>query len=304
MSFQDYINNRQKAFNNITSSLKQETNKEQSRGDDRIWKARLGSDGTGYAVVRFLPGKNVDKTPWVRMYDHGFQGPTGKWYIENSLTTIGQQDPVSEHNSRLWATDLEENKDKARSQKRRTKYYTNVLVIKDPNNPENEGQVKIFQFGQKIFDMVMAAMQPEFADEDPVNPFDLIEGANFRIKIKMVGGYWNYDSSSFEKISPLAEDESKLEAIFNAQYDVHELIAPENFKSYDELQTKLNDVLGLSSETPLVSDSAEPIAKPAPIPTAETTQTSEEFGAVFDSPQKEQSSDDDDLESYFKSLAN
>ena len=302
MSFSDYLANRQQAFDNITSSIQKETTQgSKSQGDDRIWTAKRGKDGTGYAVVRFLPGKDLNKTPWVRMYSHGFQGPTGKWYIENSLTTIGQQDPVSEFNSKLWNNGTEAGKDQARKQKRRTNYYANVLVLKDPENPQNEGQVKIFRFGQKIFDMIMGAMQPEFADEEALNPFDLIDGSNFRIKIKTVAGYANYDSSSFEAKSPLSEDDSKLEAIFNAQHDVQAMVDPSEFKSFDELQSKLNSVLGLDGS---VSEPA-PVAEPAPIPTAETTQSSEEFSAVFEAPAETQSSsDDDDLESYFKSLAN
>lgn len=304
MSFADYLENRQQAFNNITTSLKTEINTQKTSDDDRIWKARLNKDGTGYAVVRFLPGKDLNKTPWVRIYDHGFQSPeTGKWYIEKSLTTIGQQDPVSEHNSKLWNSGIESNKDIARKQKRRTSYYANVLVIKDPENPQNEGQVKIFRFGQKIFDKLMAAMQPEFADETPINPFDIIEGANFRIKMKTVSGYPNYDSSDFENPSPLSDDESKMEAVFNAQHDVHAMIDPSEFKTFEELQKRLNDVLGLGKvDGPATPSEPDPV--PTAIPTAETTQTSEEFGAVFDSPQKTASSDDDDLESYFKSLAN
>lgn len=304
MSFSDYLANRQQAFDNITTSIQKEaTSGSRNQGDDRIWKAKLGKDGTGYAVVRFLPGKDLNKTPWIRMYDHGFQGPTGKWYIEKSLTTIGQQDPVSEHNSKLWNSGIEANKEIARKQKRRTSYYANVLVIKDPENPQNEGQVKIFRFGQKIFDMLMSAMQPEFADDTPLNPFDIIDGANFRIKMKTVSGYPNYDSSSFEGTSPLSEDESKLEAVFNAQHDIHAMIDPSEFKSFEELQAKLNQVLGLDGSAPAVQEQSAP--QPAPIPTAETSETAEEFSAVFNDTQElSVSDDDDDLESYFKSLAN
>lgn len=297
MSFQDYLKNRQDAFATMTDSLKKEVNTENRTGDDdRIWKPKMGKDNTGYAVIRFLPGKDVNKTPWVRVYSHGFQGPTGKWYIEKSLTTIGQQDPVSEYNSKLWNSGIESNKDVARKQKRRTSYYANVMVLKDPADPSNEGKVMIYQFGQKIFDKIMASMQPEFADEEAVNPFDLIEGANFRIKIKIVSGYWNYDSSEFEKPSALSDDESKLESVFNAQHDVHEFVDPSTFKSYDELNAKLMSTIGTGveeNETP----------RHVSVPTAETTDTQEEFSAVFDKPTNSVSNDDDDLENYFKSLA-
>ena len=301
MSFQDYLKNRQEAFSTMTETLKKEVNTENRSGDDdRIWKPKMGSDNTGYAVVRFLPGSDVNKTPWVRVYSHGFQGPTGKWYIEKSLTTVGQQDPVSEYNSKLWNTGIESNKEIARKQKRRTSYYANVLVVKDPANPSNEGKVMIYQFGQKIFDKVMGAMQPEFADEEAVNPFDLIEGANFRIKIKIVSGYWNYDSSEFERPSALSEEESKLEAVFNAQHDVHEMVDPTTFKSYEELNTKLMGIIGQTS-----GDSYQETSSNVSVPTAETTNTKEEFDAVFKKPTDTttSSTDEDDLEDYFKSLA-
>ena len=299
MSFSDYLKNRESAMTTMVENMKKDTFTE-AKSDDNVWKPKMGSDNTGYAVVRFLPGKDVSKTPWVKVFDHGFQGPSGKWYIENSLTTIGQKDPVSEYNSKLWNNGTESGKEQARKQKRRTSYYANVLVIKDPANPQNEGKVMLYKFGQKIFDKVMTAMQPEFDDEDPVNPFDLFEGANFRIKIKMVGGYWNYDSSDFEKPKALSEDESKLEAIFNSQYDVHDLISADKFKSYDELSKKLNEVLG---EGPSSQDRQTEIDNAR-------VQTSE-FDEVFDSKKESKpiptasntSTDDDDLEDYFKSLA-
>lgn len=297
-NFQDYLKNRQSAFTMMTDSLKKDLNPETRRGeDDRMWKPQMGQDGTGYAVVRFLPGTDPNKTPWIKVYDHAFQGPTGKWYIENSLTTIGQKDPVSEYNTKLWNSGLEANKEIARKQKRRTSYMANVFVIKDPVNPAAEGKVKIFKFGQKIFDKVMAALQPEFEGDDPLNPFDLIEGANFRIKLKMVGGYWNYDASEFERSSPLSQDDSKLESIFNAQFNIHDFIAPEKFKSYEELSTKLSEVLGSSSpaenqtaveQKGLVPAKAAVAA--APVKQLVTAETSTDSG-------------DEDLEQYFKSLA-
>lgn len=303
MSFDDYMNNRKSAFDKLTENLKKETTNQNSGGkDDRIWKPQMGKDGTGYAVVRFLPGADSNKTPWVRMYDHGFQGPSGKWYIENSLTTIGKQDPVSEHNSKLWNSGLESNKEIARKQKRRTSYYANVLVLKDPADPSSEGKVKMYRFGQKIFDKIMGAMQPEFADDEALNPFDLMEGANFRIKLKTVAGYWNYDSSEFEKSAPLSEDMEKMKSVFDAQHDIHELIAEDKFKSYEELEAKLMSVIG---ETPVQTDTPAPAA---PVPTAETSTTAttgSEFGEVFKSESVSTSStDEDDLEDYFKNLAN
>ena len=298
MSFDDYLKNRSNQFEQLKTSLQKNTEKK-SYDDDRIWKARMGKDGTGYAVVRFLPGKDSSKTPWVTIYDHGFQGPTGKWYIENSLTTINQNDPVSEYNSKLWNSGIEENKEIARKQKRRTSYYANVLVLNDPQDTSNEGKVKIFKFGQKIFEKIMASMQPEFEDETPVNPFDLLEGANFRIKIIMVGGYWNYDSSSFEKPGAIVEGEDKMKAVFEAQHDVHDLVAEDKFKSYDELKTKLNEVLGDTEVSAAVSTTTKEV------PTAETSSTeSNDFQEVFESKTEEvKKEDDEDLEDYFKSLA-
>lgn len=293
-SFSDYLNNRQSAFESVTAKLKQDTFQKTSNDDDKYWKPTMGKDGTGYAVIRFLPGKDVNASPWVKLYSHGFQGDTGRWYIENSLTTLGQADPVSELNTKLWNSGIESNKDVVRKQKRRTNYYANVLVLKDPENPSNEGQVKIYRFGQKIFDKLMEAMQPEFADEKAINPFDMIEGANFRIKLRTVAGYWNYDASAFENAGPVSEDESKLEAIYNAQHDVQALVAPSEFKSYDELKAKLDEVLGSAPETAA--------------PTETTYETkSEDFSAAFSEPTTATPSsnavDDDSLEDYFKNLA-
>ena len=297
MSFQDYMNNRQSAFKQMTETLKQDFNKETSGKDDRIWKPQMGKDGTGYAVVRLLPGSDPNKTPWVKVYDHAFTGPSGKWYIENSLTTLGKQDPVSEYNTKLWNNGTEAGKEQARKQKRRTYYYANALVLQDPANPASEGKVVIYRFGQKIFDKIMEALQPKFADEKPLNPFDMFEGANLKIKIKTVAGYWNYDSSEFDRVSPISEDESKLEGVFNAQHNVHEFIDPDNFKSYEDLQNRLNGVLGVGEEM-----------STTPAATAETTTTStsdEDLAKVFSSSESTTSSsdDDEDLESYFKSLA-
>ena len=298
MSFSDYLKNREQAFQSVAQKLKSDTF-EKTSNDDREWKPTMGKDGTGYAVVRFLPGTDVAKAPWARVYSHGFQGPSGRWYIENSLTTLGQQDPVSEYNSKLWNSGIEEDKETARKQKRRTNYYANVMVLKDPENPQNEGKVKLYRFGQRIFDKIMEAMQPEFADEDPINPFDMIEGANFRIKLRTVAGYWNYDASSFEKASPISEDEEKLEAIFNAQHDVQELVDPSNFKSYDELKAKLEEVLGAAATAPAPRETTAETKYEAP---AETNDFADAFKET-ETKAETSSNDDDDLEDYFKNLA-
>ena len=163
--------------------------------DERLWKPELDKSGTGQAVIRFLPAPDGEELPWIKMFKHAFQGPTGKWYIENSLTTVNKTDPVSEHNTSLWNTGLESDKETARKQKRKLEYYSNIYVVSDPKHPENEGKVFLFRYGKKIFDKIMASMQPEFEDETPINPFDFWEGANFKLKIRKVDGYWNYDLS-------------------------------------------------------------------------------------------------------------
>jgi hypothetical protein len=223
----------------------------EKRGDDdRLWKPSVDKAGNGQAVLRFLPAPPGEELPWVRVYDHGFQGPTGKWYIENSLTTINKPDPLGELNSELWNSGIEANKEIARKQKRRLSYISNVLVIKDPANPENEGKVFLYKFGKKIFDKIKDVMQPTFEDEKPVNPFDLWEGANFKLRIRQVEGYRNYDKSEFDGNTPLDENEDKLEAIWKQTHSLAAFLDPSNFKSYDELKTKLNTVLGSGTRVP------------------------------------------------------
>ena len=208
--------------------------------DDRFWRPTQDKAGNGYAVIRFLPAKEGEDLPWVRYWDHGFKGPTGLWYIENSRTSINEADPVSEMNSVLWNSGREEDKQIARDRKRRLHYISNVLVISDPENPQNEGQVKLYRFGKKIFDKIMDVMQPQFADEDPVNPYDFWEGADFKIKIRKVEGWTNYDKSEFSKSTSLYNgDEGQLEEVYNRLYSLNEFISAENYKSYDELKLSL-----------------------------------------------------------------
>jgi hypothetical protein len=214
------------------------------KDDGNEWKLSVDSAGNGYAVLRFLPAPKGEELPWVRMFNHGFQGPTGKWYIENSLTTLNQQDPVSELNSELWNSGTDANKDLARKQKRRLSYYANVLVVKDSANPQNEGQVMLYKFGKKIFDKIKDVMQPQFEDENPVNPFDFWEGVNFKLKARQVDGYRNYDKSEFESTpTPVADSDEAIEAVWAKQHSLAEIVSPDNFKSYDELKQKLDMVL-------------------------------------------------------------
>ena len=225
--------------------------------DDRLWKPELDKSGNGYAVIRFLPAVEGEDMPWAKVYNHAFQGPTGQWYIENSLTTIGQKDPVSEMNSAYWNTGIESDKEIARKQKRKLQYFSNIYVVSDSKHPENEGKVFLFRYGKKIFDKIMASMQPEFEDESPVNPFDFWEGANFKLKIRKVAGYWNYDSSEFEKPSAIFDNDAQIEEVWKTQYGLAEYSASTNFKSYEELKTRLNTVLSGSVTVGNVAEKME-----------------------------------------------
>ena len=212
--------------------------------DERLWKPQLDKTGNGYAVLRFLPAPDGEELPWAKVWNHAFQGPTGQWYIENSLTTVNQNDPVSEHNTRLWNSGVESDKEIARKQKRKLQYFSNIYVVTDTKNPDNEGKVFLYRFGKKIFDKLMEAMQPAFDDETPINPFDFWKGANFKLKIRKVDGYWNYDKSEFEATSALEKGDAKLEKLWKSQYSLAEFTASTNFKSYEELDRRLNTVLG------------------------------------------------------------
>lgn len=259
-----------------------------SYDDDRIWKPTVDKSGNGYAVLRFLPAPTGEDLPWVRYWDHGFQGPTGRWYIENSLTSIGQPDPVSEINSKLWNSGLESDKDVARKQKRRLHYVANVLVVSDAANPQNEGKVFLFKFGKKIFDKIMDVMQPAFADEKAINPFDFWEGADFKLKIRNVEGYRNYDKSEFASPAPLSEDDKKLEAIYNSLHSLAEFTDPKNYKSYSELQAKLMAVLGEGAaagqatmrEERMMNDPVEPPSMKQPV-TADEMDGEEDTMSYF-----------------------
>jgi len=240
--------------NDLMSKLKQEANKlkdpdKKGYEDDRYWKPERDKSGNGYAVVRFLPQREGEDMPWVRLWNHGFQGPGG-WYIENSLTTLNKQDPVSEYNTKLWNNGTEDGKDQARKQKRRLSHISNIYVIKDPAHPENEGKVFLYRYGKKIFDKLNEAMNPEFEDEDSMNPFCLWSGADFKLKIRMLDGFVNYDKSEFDSPATLGEfDDDKLEELYNQVHSLTELIAEDQFKSYDELKTKMEKTLGLVEDT-------------------------------------------------------
>jgi hypothetical protein len=223
-------------------SLNRTTTTQSSGKDERFWRPELDKSGNGFAIIRFLPAVEGEDLPWARLWSHAFQGPGG-WYIENSLTTMNKKDPVSEDNSRLWNTGLDSDKEIARKRKRKLTYYTNVLVVSDPQNRENEGQVKLFKFGKKIFDKITEAMQPQFEDEKPLNPFDFWEGADFKLKIRKVDGYWNYDKSEFAQISPVADNDDEIQSVWKRQFALTEFSDPSTFKSYDELKARFEKVV-------------------------------------------------------------
>ena len=275
------------------------TTEKKSYVDERLWKPQVDKAGNGMAIIRFLPAPVNEEMPWVRVWNHAFQGPTGQWYIENSLTTLNQKDPVSEYNTQLWNSGVESDKEIARKQKRKLQYYANVYVVQDSANPENEGKVMLYKFGKKIFDKLMEAMQPAFEDETPINPFDLWEGANFKLKIRNVEGYRNYDKSEFASASALMDgDDDKLEGVYNTLYSLKDFTDPKNYKSYDELKTKLMRVLG---EAGAVYTTAEAVSLDE-VRSASTMRSVDE--PVAQASYTPDTEDDDDTLSYFKNLAN
>ena len=287
--FASMKSNRQSFLDSLSTELeKTQTNNSNSFEDERIWKCERDKSGNGYAVIRFLPPIEGESTPWVRIFSHGFQG-TGGWYIENSLTTFNEKDPVSEYNTSLWNNGTEAGKEQARKQKRRLNYFSNIYVVEDPSNPQNNGKVRLFKYGKKIFDKINDLMNPEFKDEIPINPFDLWGGSNFKIKIRMVDGFVNYDKSEFDSVAPLSTDDAELENIWGNQYSLQELLGRDNFKTYDELKTKLDRTLGLVEDPATKFDPSDFATKEAPAPpvTAETV-----------------SADGDETLSYFANLAN
>jgi len=316
MSFSDL--KKQSSIGSLTQKLVKEVEKMNNTGggaDERLWKPEMDKTGNGYAVIRFLPAPDGEELPWAKMYSHAFQGPGG-WYIENSLTTNGGKDPVSEYNRELWNSGIDADKETVRKQKRKLSYYANIYVVQDKANPQNEGRVFLYKFGKKIFDKIMEAMQPEFEDETPINPFDFWQGANFKLKLKKVAGYWNYDSSEFDRPSPLLDDDDALEALWKKQYSLSALTAPDQFKTYEQLETRLKMVLGKKSAPPRLDEEVNDedndrgnfqpdwaASRPAPEPTADfnapdITASSERqpYSVTTDT-------DEDDALSYFQRLA-
>ena len=311
MSFKDL--KKQSSLGALTQKLVKEVEKMNnagSSGDDRYWKLECDKAQNGYAVIRFLPAPDGEDMPFVKLYSHAFQGKGG-WFIENSRTTLGEKDPVSEFNSELWNNGTDAGKDQARKQKRKLTYIANIMVVKDPANPQNEGGVFLYKFGKKIFDKIMSAMQPEFEDEEAINPFDFWEGASFKLKAKNVAGYRNYDSSEFGKVEALlGGDDDALEALWSKQHSLAELVSADQFKDYETLKKRLNQVLGLAgspSARPAVEEDSgdedieAQLRSARPAFQKEAASFSEPEAAAPAAPAA--SDDEDDALSYFQSLA-
>jgi|Wag4MinimDraft_6_1082665.scaffolds.fasta_scaffold31971_2 hypothetical protein len=300
MSFNDLKRNSANSFEKLNQELTKLNSNQSNSRDERLWTCATDKAGNGYAIIRFLPAPGGEDVPFVRLFTHGFKGPGG-WYIENSLTTIGQQDPIAELNTRLWNSGVESDKETVRKQKRQLNYYSNIYVVKDPANPANEGKVFLFRYGKKIFDKITDLMNPQFEDEKPVDPFNLWTGANFKLKIRKFEGYPNYDKSEFDSASPLLDDDDALEAIWKQEYSLKELLDTKNFRTYDELKRRLDRALGLTTgaspsnarQAYVVDEEDIPSFEPAPQPRAQEAR-----------PAPAASVDDDDEDfAFFKQLA-
>lgn len=291
-SFSELRKSRAKDLEKLTTEVSKLSTKEEKKSyeDLRFWKPAVDKAGNGMATIRFLPAPAGEDMPWIQIFSHSFQGPTGQWYIENSLTTLNKKDPVSEHNTLLWNSGIESDKEIARKQKRKLNYISNVYIVKDSANPDNEGKVFLFKFGKKIFDKLNDLMNPQFEDETPINPFDLWEGANFKLKIRKVEGYQNYDKSEFESSAPLSEDDDELERIWKSEHSLAEFLDEKNFKSYDVLKARLNVVLNTTDtiQTPSKPQTIKEESKPSK--TAESSKSWDD-------------GDDDETMSYFEKLA-
>ena len=294
MGFSDLKKKSKSGIEDLIKKMEDQT-KTKDYKDDRFWRPEQDKSGNGFAIIRFLPLVDGEEVPWVKVYNHAFQGPGG-WYIENSLTTLGQKDPVGELNNMLWNSGLESDKDLARVRKRKLTYISNIYVVSDPANPQNEGKVFLYKFGTKIFEKIQEVMKPEFQDEEPINPYDFWKGANFRIKIRKVGGYTNYDASKFDSQAPLSNDDAQLERIWKSQHALLPFLDSSNFKSYDELKARMQEVLGgdIRGAAPTSQKTAEDIAE----------ELVEKKPALKQKKQVEEDVDDEsDALSYFQRLA-
>lgn len=286
-SFSELKKSRQTQLDKLTQEFQKVSTPQQNANtgkDERLWEPSVDKAGNGYAIIRFLPAPKGEDIPFVRVFSHGFQSKeTGSWYIENCLTSLGQKCPCCEINNKLWNSGLESDKNIARDQKRRLSFYSNILVVKDPNNPNNEGKVFLFKYGKKIFDKLNDLMNPEFDDEEPVNPFDFWDGCNFKLKIRQVEGYRNYDKSEFDKPSAISNDDSELENIWKSEHSLQTFLEPKNFKSYDDLKNRLNRVLGLDNPvTNDIPEQHEPVQKSKPATKSKVADLDDEDSEDFD----------------------
>jgi hypothetical protein len=303
MSFADL--KKQSKLGSLTAKLVKEVEKMNnagSSGDERLWKLECDKGGNGYAVIRFLPAPEGEDLPFVKLYSHAFQGPGG-WYIENSLTTLGQKDPVSEYNTSLWNNGTDAGKETARKQKRKLTYVANIYVVKDPANPSNEGQVMLYKFGKKIFDKLTAAMQPEFEDEEAIDPFDFWQGANFKLKAKNVAGYRNYDSSEFARQDALLDDDDAMEGIWKKEYSLAEFVGADQFKSYEDLKKRLGYVLGNSIRNSTDEELEDESEGRGPVPSSLPENLQDELNSLKPTAAVASVEEDDDTLSYFAKLA-
>ena len=293
MSFATLKKNSNSSFEKLTRELEKVASTEKNTGDDRLWKPELDKSGNGYAVIRFLPPPEGEELPWAKVFSHAFQGPGG-WYIENSLTTIGKSDPVGDLNRKLWNSGRDSDKEIARKQKRKLSYFSNIYVVRDSLHPENEGRVFLFKYGKKIYDKIVAAMQPEFEDEKPINPFDFWTGADFKLKIRKLDGFWNYDKSEFAPQGTLGDfSDGELEAVYSKTYSLTEFTADSNFKTYEDLEKRLGTVLAARKT----------------VVDMETEEAEEELVPVAAAPVREEvkpkpsTDDESDTLSFFANLA-
>lgn len=273
---------------------------ESKKGDENFWKPTVDKAGNGSAIIRFLPAPEGEDVPFVRYWDHGFQGPGGKWYIEKSLTSIGEKDPVAEYNSKLWKesdNDDSPQRKQARKQKRRLHYVANIYVVKDPGNPENNGKVFLYDFGKKIFEKLNAVMHPVddgIEEKKPINPFCLWTGANFYLRMRQVDGYRSYETSSFGESKSLLDDDKALETVWKQEHSLKGFLDHSKYKTFAELDRRLKEVLELN--VPSTPDEAPKMAEPPVARTAPAKTLPERKTPVLDE------EDEDDL-SFFKKLA-
>jgi hypothetical protein len=295
MGFSDFKKNSSGGFDKLTEAMNKLSKGSESYKDDRFWRPELDKSSNGYAIIRFLPAVDGEDIPWARLFNHGFKGPGG-WLIDNCPTTIGGKCPVCEANSLLWNSGIDSDKDIARNRKRKLSYISNIMVVSDPANPQNEGKVFLYKYGKKIFDKINEAMNPEFADEEAINPFDFWKGSNFKLKVRKVAGFINYDKSEFDSTSVLLDGTDEwLEDLWkNSMYKLAEFTEASNFKSYDELKTRLGQVTGGSSNT--ATARAEDVVPPK----SEETSSS----SAIDEPVEKDNEESDDALSYFEKLAN